>query len=176
MKYGLLPTNLLARRRGRLIEAALDYLILARYAADPGLQKAWRCFARACSHRLTGLPPEAQAWIVTADEFDAGRITAEPNDSHPGGRPVLPSSERFEEATLEERGALSAAKHRLWPQLDSDPESWHSTAWYFLHWCAWQQRSGGADAGRACCGSTSRAVPCNKGNIPSTVDCRHRTR
>src|SRR3954468_21577243 len=44
-------------RRRRLIEAALDYLVLSRYAADPGLRKAWRSFARACSHRLTGLPP-----------------------------------------------------------------------------------------------------------------------
>lgn len=120
--------------RRQLIEAALDYLVVARYAADPELQKTWRSFARACSHRLANLPPEAQAWITSADEYDEGRITADQLTAVRKADCFF--SERFEQATLEERAALSAAKHRLWPELDSDPAGWHSTAWYFLHWCA----------------------------------------
>lgn len=116
------------------MEAALDYLVLERYAADPDLQKAWRYFARACSHRLTGLPPEAQAWIAAADEYDDGRITAD--QMHAIREADRFFSERFEQATVEERGALSAAMHRLWAELDTDPEGWHYTAWHFLHWCA----------------------------------------
>jgi hypothetical protein len=112
----------------------LDYLVLERYAADPGLQKAWRCFARACTHRLTRLPSEAQAWVATADEYDDGRITADQMTAVREADRFF--SERFEQATVEERGALSAAKHRLWAELSTDPDGWHSTAWYFLHWCA----------------------------------------
>ena len=90
-------------------------------------------FARACSLLLQGLPPEAQAWIVAADEYDAGQLRAD------GLRAIRQDASRvftarFEQATVAERGALSAAMHRLWPELD--PDGWHSTAWYFLHWCA----------------------------------------
>ena len=116
------------------IEAALDYLVAARYASDPGLQKVWRSFARACSHRLADLPGEARAWIASADEYDDGRITADQLTAIREADRYF--DERFEQATLEERAALSAAKHRLWPELDFDPDGWHSTAWYFLHWCA----------------------------------------
>jgi hypothetical protein len=112
----------------------LDYLVVARYAADPGLQKAWRSFARACTHRLADLPPEARAWIASADEYDEGRITADQLTAIRKADRFF--DERFEQATLEERAALSATKHRLWPKVDSDPDEWHYTAWYFLHWCA----------------------------------------
>lgn len=112
---------------GRSIEVALDYLVLSQYAADPGFQKAWRSFARACSHRLKGLPLEAQAWIAKADEYDDGRITADEMTAfREAGRFF---SERFEQSTAEERGALSAAMHRLWAQLDTDPDGWEWTAW-----------------------------------------------
>jgi hypothetical protein len=83
---------------------------------------------------LAGLPPEAQAWIASADEYDEGRITADQLTAVREADRYF--GERFEKATVEERGGLSAAKHRLWPELDSRPEGWHSTAWYFLHWCA----------------------------------------
>ena len=105
---------------------------MERYAADPDFQKSWRSFARACSQRLTGLPPEAQAWIAAADDYDDGRITADQLTAVREADRFF--DERFEQATVEEQGALSAAKHRLWTELD--PDGWHSSAWYFLHWCA----------------------------------------
>lgn len=108
--------------------------MVARYAADPGLQEAWRSFARACSHRLADLPPEAQAWIASADDYDEGRITADQLTAIREADRFF--DERFEQATLEERAALCAAMHRLWPKLDSDPDEWQDTAWYFLNWCA----------------------------------------
>src|SRR5690242_7392749 len=106
-----------------MIEAALDYLVVARYAADPGLQKAWRSFARACCHRLTDLPPEAQAWIDWADKYDDEGITANQFTAIREADRFF--DERFEKATVEERDALSAAMHRLWPELDPYPENWH---------------------------------------------------
>jgi len=112
----------------------LDYLVVARYAADPCLQKAWRSFARACSHRLADLPPEVHAWIASADEYDEGRITADQLTAIREADRFF--DEQFEKASLEQRAALCAAQHRLWPELDSDPDGWHSTAWYFLNWCA----------------------------------------
>ncbi len=91
-------------------------------------------FARACSHRLQGLPPDAQAWIAIADDYDDGRISAEQMTAVREADRFF--SQRFDQATVEERGALSAAYHRLWAELDTYPDNWHSTAWYFLHWCA----------------------------------------
>jgi hypothetical protein len=115
------------------MEAALDYLLLERYAADPDFQMRWREFARACNHLLRDLPPEAEAWIAAADEYDAGRLRVgeltDIRERMSGAFKTL-----FEAAPVEGRAALSAAGHRLWPELD--PDSWHETAWYFLNWCA----------------------------------------
>lgn len=106
---------------------------MERFAADPDFQLAWRGFARACNHRLPDPPPDARAWIATADAYDAGRLGAEQlaaaREQMSGTFAAL-----FEAATTGERAALSATAHRLWPKLD--PDGWHETAWYFLNWCA----------------------------------------
>jgi hypothetical protein len=120
-------------QEGTHIEAALDYLDMKRYADDPDFQLAWREFARACNHLLVDPPHEAKAWIAAADEYDAGRLSV---DELTVVREQMSNTfaALFDAATIEERAALSAAGHRLWPRLDAD--GWHETAWYFLNWCA----------------------------------------
>ena len=106
---------------------------MERYAVDPDFQAAWRRFARACNHLLPDPPHEAKEWIAAADEYDAGRLGVEQLTAVREQMSNIFLT-LFDAATVEQRAALSAAGHRLWPRLD--PVGCHETAWYFLNWCA----------------------------------------
>lgn len=70
-----------------------------------------------------------------ADEYDEGRVTARRMTAFRKADRFF--EEHFKRArTVAARGALCAAKHRLWAKLDTEPGCWQSTAWHFIHWCA----------------------------------------
>ncbi len=97
---------------------------------EPDFDNRWRGFLRDCTALLlAGLPPEAARWAAVADEFEAGRLTAEELTAarilawqfHDARRDVC---------TPTELSGLRAVMCRLWPSNDG---RWREGAWHFLH-------------------------------------------
>jgi hypothetical protein len=103
---------------------------LEDYDHEPDFESRWREFVRDCSVLLLpALPLKAEEWVVVADEFEAGRLSADELTAarvrawqfHDIRRDTAPPSEL---------SGIRAVMYRLWPP---DEGYWHESAWHFLH-------------------------------------------
>jgi hypothetical protein len=132
-KRNLIPVR---RRRLPIHEVAdpsdaLD--VLEGYAHQPDFDARWRAFLRDCALLLLpGLPPEASDWVAAADEFEAGRLSAD------GLTAARVRAWQFHDARRDTSppavlSGLRAVMYRLWPP--DSPNRWHESGWHFLHFC-----------------------------------------
>ena len=105
--------------------------VLEAHDSAPDFDTRWRGFLRDCALLLLPrLPPAAAGWVATADEFDAGRLSAE---SLTGARVEAWRFHNAQQAirSAAELSGLRVVMYRLWPP--GADRWWRESAWHFLH-------------------------------------------
>jgi len=103
---------------------------LERYSHEPDFNNQWRGFLRDCSLLLLpSLPREATEWAAVADDFEAGRLSADELTAARVRAWQFHDSRNASPAS--ELSGLRVVMYRLWPP---DLDRWHDSAWHFLRY------------------------------------------